>query len=290
MNVSPADLRKVPLFSKITDEHLSQLVRAFERREVASGTVLFEPGTIPDRLSILIDGQVALHEDGQERFRLRPIAPIGELGAITGLPRATTAIAATPVTLLTIATSALMEFFESHGDVAFPFHHNLLGVVADKIRRDRRRMDEMRRNIITTQKAMKRMRDALLEGEDTPLHKTLFDELDRLVEQNKRGHYLVEPAEALPTSIRLDDGAVAAVRALSNEWLHVDSRDAPAPALGSHWSGVLLLGRQEEIPVSGTVEQVTDEAWVVKLDLLIDDYAQRLADHLTRLGMLDFVL
>jgi CRP-like cAMP-binding protein len=263
---------------------------AFERRELPRGTLLFEPGAIPDRLLLLVQGEISLVEGDKERFRIRPIAPIGELGALTGIPRATTAIAATDAVLLSIGTQALMDFFERHGDVAFPFHYNLLSVVADKIRRDRQRTDEMRKNLISTQKAMKRMRDALLESEDTPLHKQLFEELDRLVEQNKKGHYLVEPAQALPTRVRLDDGSIAAVRAMSKEWIFVDRTDARAPAVGSHWSGVLLLGQDREIPISGTIDAGTDEAWAVRLDLLIDDYAGALEAHLTRLMMLDVVL
>jgi CRP-like cAMP-binding protein len=290
MTVTPADLRQVPLFAKITDEHLEQLIAAFEERELRAGTVLFEPGAIPDRLLVLIRGEVSLTEGDKERFRIRPIAPIGELGALTGIPRATTAVAATDATLLSIGTQSLMDFFEHHGDVAFPFHYNLLGVVADKIRRDRRRTDEMRKNIISTQKAMKRMRDALLESDDTPLHKELFEEIDRLVEQNKKGHYLVEPAQALPTRVRMDDGSMAAVVSMNKEWIFVDRRDARAPQSGSHWSGVLLLGRDREIPVSGTIDAGNDEAWAVRLDLLIDAYAAELDAHLTRLMMLDVVL
>jgi CRP/FNR family transcriptional regulator, cyclic AMP receptor protein len=290
MNVTPQDLRKVPLFANITDEHLAQLLAAFERRDVVRGTVLFEPGTIPDRLLLLVDGEIGLREEGEERFRVRAIAPIGELGALTALPRATSAVAATDATVLSISTQALMSFFEKHGDVAFPFHYNLLAVVADKIRRDRRRIDEMRRNLIVTQKAMKRMREALLESEDTPLHKLLFEQLDRLVEQNKKGHYMIQPAQALPTRVRLDDGAVGAVRAINKDQIQIDRKDAPAPALGSQWSGVLLLGPTREIPISGTVSTITDDAWVVVLDLLIDDYARALDEHLSRLLMLDVVL
>jgi CRP/FNR family transcriptional regulator, cyclic AMP receptor protein len=290
MSVTPSDLRQVPLFAKITDEHLGQLIDACERRELRQGTVLFEAGAIPDKLLVLYEGEIALSEVGQERFRIRPVSPIGELGALTGIPRVTTAVAATDAKLLSIGTRALMDFFERHGDVAFPFHYNLLGVVADKIRRDRRRSDEMRKNLITTQKAMKRMRDALLEGEDTPLHKQLFEELDRLVEQNKKGHYLVQPAQALPTRIRLDDGSVAAVRAMNKEWIFVDRGDASAPRTGSQWSGVLLLGKDREIPVSGTIDAGSEDAWAVRLDLLINDYAAALDEHLTRLMMLDVVL
>jgi hypothetical protein len=209
---------------------------------------------------------------------------------LTGLPRATTAVATQDSEVLSIGTGALMDFFERHGDVAFPFHYNLLAVVADKIRRDRRRVEEMRRNLITTQKAMKRMREALLDSEDTPLHTMLCEELERLLEQNKKGHYLVEPAQALPTRIRLDDGNIAAVRAISKEWLYVDRHDAAPPAVGSHWSGVLVMAAHGEIPVSGTIDHASDDAWVVRLDLLIDDYARALEEHLARLMILDFVL
>jgi hypothetical protein len=101
---------------------------------------------------------------------------------------------------------------------------------------------------------------------------------------------LVQPAQALPTRVRLDDGSVAAVRAMSKEWIFVDRSDASAPRTGSQWSGVLLLGKDREIPVSGTIDAGNEEAWAVRLDLLIDDYAAALDEHLTRLMMLDVVL
>lgn len=288
MTVAPSALRKIPLFANITDEHLSQLVRACKTRSVDGGEVLFQAGTVSDRFLILTEGEISLREGAEERFRLKPIAPVGELGALARLERRTTAVAATRAEVLEMPVADLMQFFEDHGDVAFPFHYNLIRVVADKIRRDTRRTEEMRRNLMTTQKAMKRMRDALLEGEDTPLHKQLFDEIEALIEQNKKGHYLVEPAEALPTSVRLDDGSIVAVKAMSKDWLHLPTSSS-APKHGSHWSGVLMLP-EREIAVSGTVDGADDGGMHIRLDMLIDDYNRAVEDHLTRLQMLDFVL
>ncbi len=51
---------------------------------------------------------------------------------------------------------------------------------------------------------------------------------------------------------------------------------------------LVLPGR--EIPVSGTIDAVDDHGALVKLDLLIDEYAAALQDYLTRLQMLDFVV
>jgi CRP-like cAMP-binding protein len=288
MPVAPAELRKIPLFANITDSHLAELVSACRSKKLGVGESLFEAGAIADRFQILISGEVSLREGGEERFRLRPVAPVGELGAIAKLERRITAVAATAVELLEIPTESLMQFFEDHGDVAFPFHHNLLRVVADKIRRDHRRVEQMRKNIIATQKAMKRMRDALLESDDTPLHKQLFDELEALIEQNKKGHYLVEPAEALPTRVRLDGGELVTVKAMSKDWLHLP-RNGSATEKGAHWSGVLVLP-ERELPVSGTVDSADDDGVHIRLDMLIDEYNRAVEDHLTRLQMLDVVL
>jgi CRP-like cAMP-binding protein len=277
---SPSDLRAIPLLKGLTDDHLAALVAAFEHVELAPGSVLFEAGTAPTHLHILLAGEVALEERGEPRFVLTPIAPIGELGSVTGLERNTRAVTTQPSKVLRIGTAALAEFFEKHGDVAFPFYHNLLGIVADKVRRDTRRMEEMRDNLVRTQKAMKKLRDLVLEAEETPLSKQVCDTLEDLIEHNRRGHYLVEPAPTLTATVRLDDGTTLAVKALS--------RSAGAPAKGAHWSGVLVLPARE-IPVSGTVESV-DETVLVKLDLLIDEYAAALADYLTRVQMLDFVV
>ena len=288
MSVAPSALRKIPLFANITDEHLAQLISACKTRRIEPNEVLFRAGSVADRFQILTSGEISLREGEEERFRLKPIAPVGELGALVQLERKTTAVAATSGELLELPVKDLMQFFEDHGDVAFPFHYNLLRVVAEKIRRDVRRVEEMRKNLITTQKAMKRMRDALLEGDDTPLNKQLFDELETLIEQNKKGHYLVTPAEALQTSVRLDDGVIVTIKAMSKDWLHLPKTGA-APKDGADWSGVLLLP-EREIAVSGTVVSSDDDGLHIRLDMLIDDYNRAVEDHLTRLQMLDFVL
>ncbi|MBI2375186.1 MAG: Crp/Fnr family transcriptional regulator [Deltaproteobacteria bacterium] len=288
MPVTPADLGKVPLFASITEAHLQTMLDAFTTERVEKGTVLFEAGAVPDRLLLLADGEVALLEEGEERFRLKALAPIGELGSLTGLLRRTTAVTATDATLLVMPKAAMLAFFEAHGDVAFPFHSNLLAIAADKLRRDRQRLEEMRHNLIITQRAMKKMADLLLEADDTPLHEKLYEDLSKLIEQNKKGHYLVEPAKALPTRARFDDGRIVEVLALSADEVDLPIEPPRDPNDG-HSSFVLLLG-DKEIAVSGRVASASPERARVKLDLLIEDSARALQDYLTRLLMLDVIL
>lgn len=289
MAVTPSDLRAIPLFQDISDEHLGALMGVFERRQLVAGEVLFEAGDNPTELMLLVAGEVVLYEGDEVRFRLRPLAPIGELGALTGLRRYTTAKSSQSSEILSISTKALMDFFEANGDVAFPFYHNLLRIVANKIRRDTRRIKEMRTNIVRTQKAMKRVRDVVLEAEDTVISKPVFETLDEQIERNRRWHYFVEPAHTLSAQVRFDDGTNAPVVEMSDGWLHLAPGLAGVPKVGEHWSAVLILP-SGEVPVSGTVDTVGSDGVVIKLDLLIREYESTIEDYLTRLHMLDFVV
>lgn len=287
MSVEARELHRVPLFQGITEAHLAELLGAFERLEVAEGTVLFEAGSEPKHFLLLVSGEVALEEKGEVRFRLTPVAPIGELGAMTGLPRNTTARATRSSEILRAPTTALIELFEKNGDVAFPFYFNLLKIVTDKVKHDARRADEMRANLIRTQKAMKQLRDVVLEAEETPLSRVVVETLEELIGHNRRSNYMVTPAYALSTSVRLDGGALIPVTAMSAGLLGLAR--LPGAKVGSEHSFVLVTPTGE-IPMSGRVESIGEDAVVMKLDLLIDAYQKSLEEHLTRVQMLDFIV
>jgi CRP-like cAMP-binding protein len=282
------DLKAIPLFANIPDAHLEQLVAAFERRAVPAGETLIREGTVGDSLLLLVDGEVEVRWDG-EPLTVRPFAAVGELAALAGMRRATTAVATVPSQVLSIPSRKLFAFFQDNGDIGFRFHDNLMHILADKIDRDRQHIEEMKANLVETQKAMKRMRDALLESEDTTLHRTLFEELDAHIEHNRRGRYLTEVPRALPIRLRID--AEREVRRISNEKLFV----APGPGAplqaGAVFAGVLCADGVE-IPVSGTVDAPTtgSDLQALELDVLIEESAQQLEKLLARLQLLDVVL
>jgi CRP/FNR family transcriptional regulator, cyclic AMP receptor protein len=301
MTVRPSDLHAIPLFHGITDDHLAKLIEAGETLSLPAGEVLFEAGSEPRHLLLLLSGEVVLREPdtgaagaaGAEaqpapRFRLNPVAPIGELGAVTGLQRNTTALTAQPSEVWRIGVPELRQFFEKHGEVGFPFYHNLLNIVADKVRRDARRVEEVRANLIRTQRGMKRLLELVLESEETPLSKNVCETLEDLIEHNRRIHYLVEPTSTLTSWVRLDAGATVPVKEISDGLLRIASPAAPV-ATGTEWSGVLVTPGGE-VPVSGKVEATDGAGHLIKLDLFIDQYAAVLRDYLTRVQMLDFVV
>jgi len=282
-------LKALPLFQGIAEARLEQLVGAFRPTPHAAGSTLFKAGDMATHFEILARGEVTIEESPTTRFVLRPVSPLGELGAITGIPRSTTAIATTDVELLRVPVGDLLGFFDTNADIGFAFYKNLLGVVSDKVRRDRRRLGEMRANLIRTQKAMKKMREAILDAQETEISKPIFETLEQLIGNNRRANYRVTPTAAAPSHVRLDNGTLARVMELSEGYLKVEGTTKDLTADPSYWAGVLAMPTGE-ILVSGTVIREGEGGVVVKLDTLVDEFKAKLDDYTTQLQLLDFVV
>jgi len=145
-----------------------------------------------------------------------------------------------------------MQFFESHGDVAFPFYHNLLRVWRQdppgypSARRDAR-------NIIRTQKAMKKMRELVLESEDTVVSKPVFETLEELIEHNSAGITWWNRR----TRSRRWSGSTTARK--SRRWsCRRTGSKSRAGGINLPATGAACCDPTGEIPVSGTVDSVGD--------------------------------
>jgi len=287
VNVTVAELRYLPLFRSLSEDQLKELLTVFVPRKVARGVELFKAGDAARSFQILTEGEVELVEASEPKIVLRPFSPIGELGALTGLPRNATATATTDAVILEVSSEKLIELFKRSSELAFPFYRSLLDVVSEKVRRDKVRIDEMRGNIIRTQKAMKELRDLVLSNEETALSQPLCDKLDDLIEHNRRSHYRVSPTESHPASARLASGATTAIVEMSEGFLKL----SPSAKVdqGDEITVVVTLPKRE-LPVSGKVERIGGDGVLVKLDLLIDDYAIALNQYMSELRMLDFVV
>lgn len=277
----------LPLFRSLTGDQIASVSKLFQKRALAAREVLFREGDAPDRLAILMDGELELNETNEPQVILRPVTTIGELGALTGIARNTTATAVGAVEVLEASTDELMKLFHSDTALGFAFYRGLLDVVSDKVKRDRRRLSDMRGNLIRTQKAMKAARDIVLSNEETVISKPVCDTLDELIDNNRRANYRVSPVAGHDASLRLTDGRHAPVIELSEGHIKLD-KTAAMPE-GTELSAVLRLP-QREMPVSGRVVRVGPDGILVRLDLLIEDYQAAFQGYLTQLQLLDFVV
>jgi len=287
MGPSATELRTIPLFQGFGDEELAQLGRLFTRVTVDATKPLFDVGEQATELYLLTSGEVVLDRPDDDVFQLRPPALIGELGALTGLPRSTRANVAAGSTVWGLRAKVIQDYFASHQELGVRFLVNLLTVVADKVHRDQGRMGDMRQNLIKTQKELKRLRELVLESDETPLSAPVHDTLDKLITHNRRVNYRVEPPAALPLTLRLDGGAVK-VTDISRT--HVSAElPGTAPLAGAWLAGVLGLAGTE-IPISGKVHRTQGNKITIELDLLIDEYAATLEGYLTRAQLLDVLV
>jgi CRP/FNR family transcriptional regulator, cyclic AMP receptor protein len=289
MAPSVTELRTIPLFQGFGDAELAEIGGRFERVD-ASAAPLFDVGEPASTLYVLTQGEVVLDRPGDDVFRLRPPALIGELGALTGLPRSTRATVSTGSVVWSLEARALQAFLAAHQELGVRFLVNLLGVVADKVHRDQGRLADMRGNLMRTQKELKRLRELVLDSAETPLSAPVHDTLDKLITHNRRVNYRVEPPAALAASVRFDTGnaPVADVsRTHVTVTLPIDG-SIEAPAVGVWLSGVANLAGTE-IPISGRVHRTNGKKLTLELDLMIDEFAAALEGYLTRAQLLDIL-
>ncbi len=289
MALVPENLRCIPLLRDLSDEKLEQLSSVFEQQRVPAGETLFEEGRLAAAAYLLVDGEINIFEGDVLRMTLSPPSCIGELGMLSGMTRNTTARIHKDAELWLVNRKDLIGFFKTHIDIALPFYQSLVDSLAHKVRRDQMRIGDMRTNIIRTQKAMKSMREKLLDSEDTPFSDSLHNTLDEMIRYNRRVNYRVQPPESLAAYIRLDDGAMADVVQISRTHVSFSMDDKELPQAGESWSGVLLLSGPE-IPISGKVLRTVGLRVDLELDLLMEEYSQTLDGYLTRVQMTNFMV
>ena len=287
MGPRASELRTIPLFQGFGDDELASVSALFAKVDVDASKPLFDVGEHATDLYLLTAGEVVLDRPNDDVFRLHPPALIGELGALTGLPRSTRATITAGSTVWALPARKIQAYLASNQELGIRFLVNLLGIVADKVHRDQARMADMRQNLIRTQKELKRLRELVLETVETPLSQPVHDTLDKLITNNRRVNYRVQPPSSLAAQLRLDGGTYAV---LDISRTHVSVEDvAKVPPPSSWLTGVLVLAGTE-IPISGRVHRVTDHRVTIELDLLIDEFAAVLEGYLTRAQLLDVLV
>jgi CRP/FNR family cyclic AMP-dependent transcriptional regulator len=289
--MSREELDSIPLLRGLSDAQLDEIMALFrpvtaESMRSSERGLLFEEGDDAEGFYFLTRGEVVLEQDGVEIHHLHPLAVIGELGGLCGVPRHCRARLISGAELWYVDARDLDALFRRNQELGLRFQKNLLDVVSDKVHRDQLRLQDMRANIIHTQKAMKRMRDFLWNSKDTEVSSPLHDVIEDLIRRNRRVNYRVTPPAVLAATLRLDDGTEAPVTQISRTEITVTGTGG---AEGQRISGVLHLSGPE-IPVSGKISEVNDGRIEIQLDLLLDEYAASLEKYLTRIQLLDFLV
>ena len=131
MGPSANELRTIPLFQGFGDGDLAAVGGLFAQVEIDPKRPLFDVNEPASTFYVLTKGEVVLDSPGDDVFRLHPTALIGELGALTGLPRSTRATVTPGSVLWSLPAQKIQDHLAKHQELGVRFLVNLLSVVAD---------------------------------------------------------------------------------------------------------------------------------------------------------------
>ena len=118
-------LRKVPLFSGLTDQELSTLLDGSEERTYRPGQDLVTQGDASGPFFLLYEGRCQVTVDGHPRRVMGPGQYFGDMALIDGQPRSATVRAETEVRGLAIPADGFFGILESNFGVARKIMANL---------------------------------------------------------------------------------------------------------------------------------------------------------------------
>jgi CRP-like cAMP-binding protein len=127
------ELKRVPLFSELSQRQLRRLARRCRERGFRAGAEIVREGQMSGAdFFVIAEGKVSVTtSDGKELARLGPGDYFGELALIGERTRLSTVTALEPVRCLTLATWHFRNFVNENPDVSWKLLKHLVEVIGN---------------------------------------------------------------------------------------------------------------------------------------------------------------
>lgn len=130
------ELKRVPLFSGLSQRQLKQLAKDFHERKVKPGTELVKQGEMSGiDCFVIAEGEAVVKVDGTEVDRLGPGDYFGELALVSEQVRTASVVAASPMRCHAIQFWNFRKFARNNPDITW----KLLQHVTDLLIEERAR-------------------------------------------------------------------------------------------------------------------------------------------------------
>jgi CRP-like cAMP-binding protein len=133
------ELKRVPLFSGLSERQLKRLSRDFKPRDVAPGTTPVRQGEMSGvGFFVVTGGEASVTVDGAKVAQLGPGDYFGELGLISERARTATVTAETPLQFLELASWDFRQFIQGNPEASWTLLQYVVDLLAEAEERSRR--------------------------------------------------------------------------------------------------------------------------------------------------------
>ena len=125
------ELKRVPLFSSLSQRQLKRLARDFREREIKSGTRVMREGEKSGiSFFVIVEGTATVSVDGAQVGQLGPGDHFGELALISERVRSATVTADAPMRCLVLGFWDFRRFAKENPDVSWKLLEHVVELLA----------------------------------------------------------------------------------------------------------------------------------------------------------------
>ena len=127
------ELKRVPLFSDLSQRQLKRLARDFREREVKSGTRVMREGEKSGiSFFVIVEGTATVSLDGEEVRQLGPGDHFGELALVSERVRSATVTADGPMRCLVMRFWDFRRFAKENPDVTWKLLQHVVELLGEE--------------------------------------------------------------------------------------------------------------------------------------------------------------
>ena len=108
------DLKRLALFVDLPQDELEQIARSGEEVSFGEGEWIIRQGDLHSALYVIVDGEVVVVIDDEDRRVMSKGAFFGEVSVLLQEPASASIVTRTPVTCLVVPGPGVKDFFVSH--------------------------------------------------------------------------------------------------------------------------------------------------------------------------------
>ena len=139
------------MFNGLGSDHTRMVLQSCEFRGASGGETVCKVNGRSDEMYILLSGQLGVYNEGQMLLAsIDPVAPVGEMGLITGQPRSATVSALRDSNLLVLRKVAFDRLMRSNSQLCVQVYRSVIEAMGERLgesRSERQRAMRRRREL-----------------------------------------------------------------------------------------------------------------------------------------------